>query len=86
MNKYSLFISVLLITNSIFGQTVTRDSLFNFDWKFHKGLSAARLILRLLQVKTVDLLLEEPAGTENILICHKRILQKSFILCLTECI
>jgi beta-galactosidase len=37
MNKLSFFISVLLITNSLFGQTVTRDSLFNFDWEFHKG-------------------------------------------------
>ena len=37
MNKFSSFISVLLITNSLFGQTVTRDSLFNFDWRFHKG-------------------------------------------------
>jgi beta-galactosidase len=37
MNKFSFFISVLLTTNSLFGQTVTRDSLFNFDWKFHKG-------------------------------------------------
>ncbi len=36
-NKLILLLSFICFINQIFGQIVTRDSLFNFDWKFHRG-------------------------------------------------